>query len=100
MSYDKEFATVIVACEVSFGVGHMNYGTISVPAGAKVFRHNVNGKVSDWFLLDDDLRKLCPEAYKGSSFYLHDAMRYGISLPNANVRNEGTPCATHRAYHY
>jgi hypothetical protein len=101
---NKETATVTTACEVSFAVGHMNYGTILVPVGTKVFRHTVNGKVSDWFVADADLAKLCPESFKHdgkvSDFYLHDASHYGITMPNANVRKDGEPVAKHKAHHY
>lgn len=114
MSKDKEFSTVRVACEVSFTVGHMNYGTITVPVGTKVFRHRVNGKVSDWFVADADLAKLCPDSYKingePSDFYMHDASHYGISMPNANVApvkgpyiigHGGENAQTfHKAHHY
>jgi hypothetical protein len=101
---NKETATVTTACEVSFAVGHMNYGTILVPVGTKVFRHTVNGKLSDWFVADADVAKLCPEGMKingePSSFYLHDGTHYGITMPNANVRKDGEPKATHKAIHY
>ena len=105
MSYDKEISTVRVACEVSFKVGHMDYGTILVPAGTQVFRHKVNGKVSDWWVAHDDMVKLCPESYKingqPSTFYLHDASHYGISLPNANICPiAGDAKAKHNAHHY
>ena len=109
MSYTKEHATVTTACEVSFVVGNMDYGTITVPVGAKVFRHIFNNppeavKVSDWFVEHDDMVKLCPESYKvngkPSTFYLHDASHYGITMPNANVRKDGEPKAQHKAHHY
>lgn len=101
----KEYATVTTACEVSFAVGHMNYGTITVPVGTKVFRHNdVGGKWSDWFVSDADVAKLCPEGMKingqPSSFYLHDGTHYGITMPNANVRKDGEPVAKHKSIHY
>ena len=103
---NKEISTVRVACEVSFKVGHMDYGTITVPAGTQVFRHKVNGKVSDWFVSDADLAKLCPESYKingvPSSFYIHDASHYGLSVPNANVGalKGDNPKTFHKAHHY
>lgn len=115
MSNTKEFATVTTACEVSFAVGNMDYGTITVPVGIKVFRHVIKSrdadwkpetvKTSDWFVEHDDMVKLCPESYKIngnlSSFYLHDASHYGITMPNANVRKDGElPKAKHKAVHY
>jgi acetoacetate decarboxylase len=104
MSYDKETATVTTACEVSFAVGNMNYGTITVPVGTKVFRHVIDNKVSDWFLEHDDMVKLCPESSKvngkPSSFYLHDACHYGITMPTANVGGDGRPMAKHNSIHY
>ena len=113
MSYDKEISTVRVACEVSFKVGTMDYGTITVPAGTKVFRHIIKSrdaawkpetiKTSDWFVDGDAMVKLCPESYKingaPSNFYLHDASHYGISVPNANV-GKGEPKSFHKAHHY
>ena len=75
-----------------------------VPVGTEVFRHNVNGKVSDWFVDDADIAKLCPASYMfdghPSSFFMHDASHYGITMPNANVRKDGTPVAKHKAHHY
>lgn len=106
MTAPKEFATVHTACEVSFKVGHMDYGTIAVPVGTKVFRHNVNGKVSDWFLTHDSMIRLCPDECiendgKVSALYCHDATHYGITLPNANVKKDsGTPSEKHSAHHY
>lgn len=100
----KEYATVTTACEVSFAVGHLNYGTINVPVGTKVFRHNDCGKWSDWFVADADVAKLCPDGMKingePSAFYLHDGTHYGITMPNANVRKDGEPKAVHKAHHY
>jgi len=110
----KEYATVTTACEVSFAVGHLNYGTITVPVGTKVFRHVIKSrdadwkpetvKVSDWFVADADVAKLCPDGMKingePSAFYLHDGTHYGITMPNANVRKDGEPKATHKAIHY
>jgi len=84
----------------------MDYGTIAVPVGAKVFRYTFsNGKVSDWFLDDEDFVKLCPKEYiydgKPSDFFIHDATFYGITLPNANVKKDsGTPSEKHLAHHY
>ena len=101
---NKELGTVTSACEVSFQVGHMNYGTIPVPVGAKCFRHRDNGKVSDWFVME--VQKYCPEGLilngKPSDFFIHDADHYGITMPNANVRKdtEEMPKATHKAFHY
>jgi hypothetical protein len=115
MSYNKEISTVRVACEVSFRVGNMDYGTITVPAGTVVFRHIIKSKdaawkpetvkVSDWFVAHDDMVKLCPESYmidgKPSSFYLHDSSHYGITVPNANVGAlKGEPKTFHKAHHY
>jgi hypothetical protein len=111
---NKETATVTTACEVSFAVGHMNYGTILVPEGTKVFRHVIKSrdaawkpetvKVSDWFVEHDALASLCPESYKHngkvSDFYMHDASHYGITIPNANVRKDGAPVAKHKSFHY
>ena len=105
---NKEYATVISACEVSFQVGHMNYGTINVPVGTKCFRHAGNKgfgvKPSEWFVMD--VASLCPEGMKidgkPSDFFIHDADHYGITMPNANVREDGEemPKATHKAFHY
>lgn len=111
-----ETATVTCACEVSFAVGSCEYGTISVPVGTKVFRFIFKSKdaewkpfttkVSDWFLSDDDMIRLCPESLKVNGkvpdLYAHDATHYGITLPNANVRPDGkeAPKAKHRAFHY
>ena len=114
MTATKEHATVHTACEVSFAVGHANYGTILVPIGAKVFRHVIKSrdaawkpetvKVSDWFVDHDDMVKACPsqlvEDGKVSPLYYHDVCHYGITMPNANVKREGTPEATHKAHHY
>lgn len=103
---NKEISTVRVACEVSFKVGHMDYGTILVPAGTQVFRHTVNGKpISDWWVTDADIAKFCPESFmidgKPSNFYIHDATHYGISVPNANVGElKGEPKTFHKAHHY
>lgn len=103
---NKEISTVRVACEVSFKVGHMDYGTILVPAGTQVFRHTVNGKpISYWWVSDEYIIKFCPDSYKidgkPSSFYLHDASHYGISVPNANVGTlKGEAKAFHKAHHY
>ena len=111
MTASKEHATVHTACEVSFKVGHMDYGTIAVPVGAKVFRHIIKSKdaawkpetvkVSDWFLEHDEMMKLCPKEYILYPFFQHDADNYGISLPNANVKKDsGTPSKKHLAHHY
>jgi hypothetical protein len=104
MPATKEHATVHTACEVSYTVGHADYGTINIPVGTKVFRHVVNGKKSNWFLADDEIAKLTPESCKidgkPSNFFLHDAIHYGINLPNANVTKEGNPQAKHIAKHY
>lgn len=112
---NQEISKVRVACEVSFKVGQMDYGTIMVPAGTEVFRHVIKSrdaawkpetvKFSDWFVSDAELRKLCPESYKlngeVSSFYLHDASHYGISVPNANVGELSKASQRqHKAYHY
>jgi Fe-S oxidoreductase len=109
MSATKEYGTVHTACEVSFAVGHADYGTILVPVGTKVFRHIIKSrdaawkpetvKVSDWFVEHDEGVKLCPSE-KVRSFYLHDMCHYGITLPNANVRKEGTPVVVHKSHHY
>ncbi len=105
MNTTKEISTVRVACDVSFKVGHMDYGTITVPVGTQVFRHAVNGKLSDWFVAHDDMVRLCPESYmlngKPSDFYLHDASHYGITVPNANVGAlRDAPKTFHKAHHY
>jgi hypothetical protein len=103
--YNKEHSTVRVAIDVSFQVGNMNYGTITVPKGTKVFRHHVDGKISDWFIEHDDMVKLCPKNFihegKISQFYLHDASHYGITVPNANVgKIVETPKKVHSSFHY
>lgn len=99
-----EYATVHTACEVSFAVGHADYGTINVPVGTKVFRHLSDGKpVSDWFLEGDEIPKLCPEKGKiydkPSIGYIRDAFHYGITMPNANVKRDGVTKPTHEAIH-
>ncbi len=112
MTATKEYATVTTACEVSFQVGRMNYGTINIPVGAKVFRHIVKSrdaawkpetvKTSDWFVME--VQKYCPEGCmlngKPSDFFIHDADHYGITMPNANVRKDDAAVAKHKAIHY
>lgn len=91
----------------------MDYGTILVPAGTQVFRHNVNGKVSDWWVADSELAKFCPILMPSgdpSHMFMLDATNYGISLPNANVCPVNGPYVIghsgeiaetfHKAHHY
>lgn len=113
MSKTTEVSTVRVAVEVSFQVGKMDYGTILVPAGTQVMRHVQNGKPSDWFVknpsqLPDNGRILING--KHSSFFVHDATHYGISIPNANVCPVNGPYVIgfggenaetfHKSFHY
>lgn len=104
MTVSTESATVHTACEVSFRVGSMDYGTINVPVGAKVSRHTINKIVSPWYLDQEDFVKLCPKSFmidgKVSHVYFMDADNYGISLPNANVKKDGYPSKKHLAHHY
>jgi hypothetical protein len=111
MTASKEHATVHTACEVSFRVGHMDYGTILVPVGTNVFRHVIKSKdaywkpetvkYSDWFLEADGIVYLCPKEHMQNRLYLDDALNYGITVPNANVKKDsGTPSEKHKAFHY
>jgi hypothetical protein len=101
MSQVKIPSTVRVACEVSFKVGNVDYGSIMVPAGTKVFRWVMEGgKVSDWFLEDEELASLCPNDWI-KELFMHDAGIYGISLPDANVGPLRGPAKSyHQAHHY
>lgn len=108
MSNQRQDSITTIDTEVSFSVGKSDYGTIMVPKGTKVFRHRVGGIWSDWFVtnpgnLPDNGRLLFNG--KHSDFFIHDAVHYGISLPNANVKdgNKGTqniPSPVHFARHY
>jgi hypothetical protein len=95
MSYEtKEYGIVTTACEVSFAVGNLDYGTVTVPVGAKVSRRIVMSrdaawkpetrKTSDWFVEPSELDKLTCE-FKGGELFRMDMKNYGISMPNANV---------------
>ena len=97
-------STVRTAIEVSFAVGTLDYGTITVPVGTVVERHyDERGMWSDWFVSYPT--KLCPDSYKINGevpehgLFMHDAIHYGITIPNANVEAGHTPLKTHKAYH-
>jgi hypothetical protein len=100
-----EVSNVRIAIEVSFAVGHMDYGTLSVPEGTPVERRFVNEKWSEWFITNPKV--LCPDSFKingevsENGFFMHDAKFYGITIPHANVYGSKT-CAvkSHKSFHY
>jgi hypothetical protein len=113
----KELGTVTTACDVSFAVGNLDYGMVTVPVGTKVSRRvimdrdapwkPITTKVSDWFVEHYEIDKLICE-FKGGELFRMDMKNYGISMPNANVRKidgEGVwvydePIKEHRSRHY
>lgn len=98
-----ESSTVRTAIEVSFEVGNIHYGTLTVPVGTMVERHKTNGKWSDWFVKYPKF--LCPDSYKidgevpEGGFFMHDATYYGITIPHVNVWAGLIPLKMHKAHH-
>ncbi len=98
----RETSTVKTAIEVSFAVGSLHYGTITVPVGTVVERNKDCGVWSDWFVKYP--KELCPDTFKidgevpDGGLFMHDAKYYGISIPNANVIGSYA-LKTHQAHH-
>jgi hypothetical protein len=100
-----EVSSVRIAIEVSFAVGKLDYGTITVPVGTEVQRHyDERGKWSDWFIKNP--KALCPDTFKindevpENGFFMHDAEHYGISIPHANVYgSKNFALKVHKSHH-
>lgn len=88
-----EYGIVKHSLDVHFtaAAGTADYGQILIPQGTKVERFCENGMWSDWFVTNPE--DVCPMRLRDAdkrpnSFYMHDAIHYGIRVPQVHLATD------------